>query len=160
MKQNLDFLSNLASVSLSKSLLWMDKNLRDSGSAMCRHQSKHNQLISGWCIWFSAVLLFPVSWSHAAVPKINNGAADVNTITGENQQWNHVKRDLREKRDCKTGLWELVLTLKVLNFWKFTSYCSLKPLWSGMGEVVLAYTSLNLHPPSPPTVHQLLGLAL
>ena len=25
------------------------------------------------------------------------------------------------------------LTLKVLNFWKFTSYCSLKPLWSGMG---------------------------
>ena len=29
------------------------------------------------------------------------------------------------------------LTLKVLNFWKFTSYCSLKPLWSGMREVVL-----------------------
>ena len=25
------------------------------------------------------------------------------------------------------------LTLTVLNFWKFTSYCSLKPLWSGMG---------------------------
>ena len=31
-----------------------------------------------------------------------------------------------------------VLTLKVLNFLKFTSYCSLKPLWSGMGEVVPA----------------------
>ena len=43
------------------------------------------------------------------------------------------------------------LTLKVLNFWKFTSYCSLKPLWSGMGEVVRARTSLSLHPPSPPT---------
>ena len=34
----------------------------------------------------------------------------------------------------------------VLNFWKF------KPLWSGMGEVVPARTSLTLHPPSPPTV--------
>ena len=38
------------------------------------------------------------------------------------------------------------LTLKVLNFWKFTSYCSLKPLWSGMGEVVPARTSPTLHP--------------
>ena len=38
------------------------------------------------------------------------------------------------------------LTLKVLYFWKFTSYCSLKPLWSGMGEVVLARTSPTLHP--------------
>ena len=46
----------------------------------------------------------------------------------------------------------LLLTLKVLNFWKFTSYCSLKPLWSGMGEVVPARTSPTLHPPSPPTV--------
>ena len=52
------------------------------------------------------------------------------------------------------------LTLKVLNFWKFTSYCSLKPLWSGMGEVVPARTSLTLHPPSPPTMHQLSRLAL
>ena len=47
------------------------------------------------------------------------------------------------------------LTLTVLNFRKFTSYCSLKPLWSGMGEVVPAHTSPTLHPPSPPTVHQL-----
>ena len=52
------------------------------------------------------------------------------------------------------------LTLKVLNFWKCTSYCSLKPLWSGMGEVVPARTSPTLHPPSPRTVHQLLWLAL
>ena len=52
------------------------------------------------------------------------------------------------------------LTLKVLYFWKFTSYCSLKPLWSGMGEVVPALTSPTLHPPSPPTVHQLSRLAL
>ena len=52
------------------------------------------------------------------------------------------------------------LTLKVLYFWKFTSYCSLKPLWSGMGEVVPAHASLTLHPPSPPTVHQLSRLAL
>ena len=52
------------------------------------------------------------------------------------------------------------LTLKVLNFWKFTSYCSLKPLWSGMGEVVPACTSLTLHPPFPPTVYQSSWLAL
>ena len=52
------------------------------------------------------------------------------------------------------------ITLKVLNFWKFTSYCSLKQLWSGMGEVVPACTSPTLHPPSPPTVHQLSWLAL
>ena len=52
------------------------------------------------------------------------------------------------------------LTLKVLNFSKFTSYCSLKPLWSGMGEVVPARISPTLHPPSPPTVHQLSRLAL
>ena len=53
-----------------------------------------------------------------------------------------------------------LLSLKVLNFWKFSSYWSLKPLWSGMGEVVPARTSLTLHPPSPPTVHQLSRLAL
>ena len=39
-------------------------------------------------------------------------------------------------------------------------YCSLKPLWSSMGEVVLAHTLPTLHPPSPPTVHQLWRLAL
>ena len=55
---------------------------------------------------------------------------------------------------------ENLLTFKVLNFWKFTSYCSLKPLWSGMEEVVPARTSPTLHPPSPPTVHQLSRLAL
>ena len=32
------------------------------------------------------------------------------------------------------------------------SYCNLKPLCSGMGEVVLARTSLTLLPPSPRTV--------
>ena len=52
------------------------------------------------------------------------------------------------------------LSLKVLNFWKLPSYCSLKLLWSGMGEVVPARTSLTLHPPSPPTVHKLSWLAL
>ena len=48
----------------------------------------------------------------------------------------------------------------MLNFWKFTSYCSLKLLWSGMGEVVPARTSPTLHPPSHPTMHQLSWLAL
>ena len=52
------------------------------------------------------------------------------------------------------------LTLKVLNFWKFTSYCSLKPLRSGMGEVVPVRTLPAQHPPSPFTVHQLSRLAL
>ena len=36
--------------------------------------------------------------------------------------------------------------------WISDSYCSIKPLWSGMGEVVPARTSPPLHPPSPPTV--------
>ena len=54
-----------------------------------------------------------------------------------------------------------LLTLKVLNFWTFTwtrsgwifdSYSSLKPLCSGMGEVVPARTSPTLPPPSPRTV--------
>ena len=47
------------------------------------------------------------------------------------------------------------LTLKSAEFLKLTSYCSLKPLWSGMGEVVPARTLPTLHPPFPPTVHQL-----
>ena len=72
-------------------------------------------------------------------------------------------------KDFSSLLWTIVhswssngsvLTLKVLNFWKSTSYCSLKPLWSGMGEVVPARTSPTLHPPSPPTVHQLSRLSL
>ena len=55
--------------------------------------------------------------------------------------------------------------------WISDSCCSLKPLWSGMGEVVPARTSPTLHPPSSPTVlllsclksfpvHQLSRLAL
>ena len=63
-------------------------------------------------------------------------------------------------QDDQAEIPAMKLTLKVLNFWKFTSYCSLKPLWSGMGEVVPARTSPTLHPPSPPTVHQLSWLAL
>ena len=44
---------------------------------------------------------------------------------------------------------EFILTLKVQNFWKFNSYCSLKPLWPGMGEVVPARTSLYIPHPLP-----------
>ena len=67
---------------------------------------------------------------------------------------------------CYNSIWKTsirlikLLTLKVLNFWKHTSYCKLKPLWSGMGEVVPARTSPTLHPPSLPTVHKLSRLAL
>ena len=39
--------------------------------------------------------------------------------------------------------------------WISDCYCIIKPLWSGMGEVVPARTSLTLHPPSPPTVPSL-----
>ena len=53
------------------------------------------------------------------------------------------------------------ITLKVLYFRKFTqkwsgcisdSYCSLKSLWSGLGEEVPAHTLPTLHRPSPHTV--------
>ena len=53
--------------------------------------------------------------------------------------------------------WQPQLSLKVLNLWQFTqkwsawisdSYCILKPLWPGIGEVVPAHTSPTLHPPS------------
>ena len=36
--------------------------------------------------------------------------------------------------------------------WISDSYCSLKPLWSTMRDVVPARTSPPLHPPSPPTL--------
>ena len=43
-----------------------------------------------------------------------------------------VQRRSTESQMCEdNGLHVYLLTLKVLNFWKFTSYCSLKPLWSG-----------------------------
>ena len=76
---------------------------------------------------------------------------------------NHSRNQATCKMDCQPGdfgwptlsflgglCWYIGLTLTVLNFWKFTSYCSLKSLWSGMGEVVPARTSPTLHPPSLP----------
>ena len=40
----------------------------------------------------------------------------------------------RRSAGSKKGHYEFAfLTLKVLNFWKFTRYCSLKPLWVGHG---------------------------
>ena len=49
----------------------------------------------------------------------------------------------------QTGWIFTVLMLRLSYVW-VSSYCSLKPLWSGMGEVVLASTLPTLHPPSPP----------
>ena len=69
-------------------------------------------------------------------------------------------QEINLQKVCRCWIAGRNLTLKVLNFWKFTSYCSLKPLWSGMGEVVPARTSPTLHPPSPPTVHQLSWISL
>ena len=57
-----------------------------------------------------------------------------------------------------------IQTVKPLKCWisenLLVTVHSLTPLWSGMGEVVPARTSPTLHPPSPPTVHQLSRLAL
>ena len=72
----------------------------------------------------------------------------------------HARID-REKTSMITISNISLLTLKVLHFWKLTykwsgwisdSYCSLKPLCSGIGEVVPARTSPTLPPPSPRTV--------
>ena len=84
-----------------------------------------------------------------------------NPLVSNFTKWDDVKND-QGRRIGPNHWWVMtdLLTLKVLNFLKFTGYCSLKPLWSGMGEVVPARTSPTLHPPSPPTVHQLLRLAL
>ena len=52
------------------------------------------------------------------------------------------------------------LTLKVLNFWKFTSYCSLKTLMVGHWRSSAGSYLADPTSPSPPTVHQLSRLAL
>ena len=50
-------------------------------------------------------------------------------------------------------IWVNILTLSPRgDGWISESYCSLKPLWLGMGEVVPARASPTLPPPSPPTV--------
>ena len=82
------------------------------------------------------------------------------TNNGRNNVGKAETKTQNGRNDIDIKVSQCMLTLKVLNFWKFTSYCSLKPLWSGMGEVVPARTSLTLHPPSPSTVHQLSWLAL
>ena len=50
----------------------------------------------------------------------------------------------------KGTLGQFILTLKVLNFWKFTSYCSLKPLWSGTWSSAGSYLA---NPTSPIPSH-------
>ena len=44
----------------------------------------------------------------------------------------HCHSRRRSHRHMAIHRWGNMLTLKVLNFWKFTSYRSLKPLWSGI----------------------------
>ena len=75
-------------------------------------------------------------------------------------EWMRHRHETKKQENTLADTVSQTLKLKVLNFWKFTSYCSLKPLWSGMGEVVPAHTSPTLHPPSPSIVHQLSWLAL
>ena len=98
--------------------------------------------------WCSQLIPNPTQTSNISV-NINNPHKAIKY----SQTFNHVNL-------TTANTFFLLLTLKVLNFWKITSYCSSKPLWSGMGEVVPACTSPTLHPPSPPTVHQLSWLAL
>ena len=118
-------------------------------SVMCNRESARNAMLNDL---LSCSLLFPccgiLSLSFSRIcdelftvyPCKHAGCWGPRSMAGESHSW------------C--------LTLKVLNFWKLTSYCSLKPLWSGMEEVVPARTSPTLHPPSPPTVHQLSWPAL
>ena len=80
-------------------------------------------------------------------------------ICGKNKGLLHFDRKKILNSILSNVFHETYLALKVLNFWKFTSkrcgwlcYCSLKPLWSGVGEVPPARTSPTLHPPSPSTV--------
>ena len=54
-----------------------------------------------------------------------------------------------------TQCFNLTLRLLVVIGWISDSYCSIKPLCSGMGEVVPARTSPTLLPPFPRTVLQL-----
>ena len=72
-------------------------------------------------------------------------------------RWGYTRLSSKTNWGVKYGYCTLTVTLNVLNFWKLTSYCSLKPLWSGMGEVVPSRTSPTLHPPSPPTVHPIVA---
>ena len=90
-------------------------------------------------------------WHHSIS---SNTSAQTSSWTGTRVI--HVANNI-----CLCFIPRSILTLKVPNFWQFTykwsgwisdSYCSLKPQWSGMGEVVPARTSPTLRPPSPPTV--------
>ena len=99
---------------------------------------------------------FKLTWQAVCV----RGGRCFCTLSACTGNWMAGKEGLQQKLRTSQFVLHFTLTLKVLNFWKFTSYCSLKPLWSGMGEVVPARTSPTLHPPSPPTVHQLSWLAL
>ena len=57
-------------------------------------------------------------------------------MSGNHQDW-QIHPQTCSKPSCY-----MYLTLKVLNFWKFTSYCSLKPLWPVMGEVVPVWDNI------------------
>ena len=67
-------------------------------------------------------------------------AVDTHTRRGLGHYDNNVMNEIFTARP---GCW---------SGWISDSYYSLKPLWSGMGEVVPVRTSPPLHPPSPPTV--------
>ena len=53
-------------------------------------------------------------------------------------------------QECKNTVIRDKYATSLIN--SFDSYCSIKPLCSGMGEVVPARTSPTLLPPSPRTV--------
>ena len=111
---------------------------------------------------------------HYLLKRLSRGCMHIPRLCSSCQHWSQGWTPRKEGK-MKNINWErgqrcwmrllvlfirFALTLKVLNFWKLTSYCSLKPLWSGMGEVVPARTLPTLHTPFPPTMHQLLRLAL
>ena len=135
------------------------------------HFSFHQApIIAGWTelgmIWEDCPTPLHVAGSMTQEPPVTHPSTNRARRCLTSVIW----RELVTTRPCATtsylslwithGAWLNLLALKVRNFWKFTSYCSLKPLQSGMGEVVPPRTSPTLHPPSPPTMHQLSWLAL
>ena len=108
------------------------------------YNKHHTNLVTAW--------LWAIIYLHYSILSAIHVSA--NTFYHSN-----AVRYREERLNWLCFAWSLS-TLKVLNFWQFISYCSSKPLWSGMGEVVPARTSPTLHPLFPPTVHQLSLLAL
>ena len=71
-------------------------------------------MISTFLIWFTSFD------QHKKISRARGVVCDTSQCSSNNNS-------------ARTWLYRISLTLKVLNFWKFTSYCSLKPFMVGHG---------------------------